>query len=102
MILFLIIGCLCVFILYCAVRVGDERRYLDSYDGELKVYTFYNSEKFDMKVDLSMYSATRRINLYVWSRQRGPETRNPHVQVLPHGTVRVSKETGEVYDWFEY
>ena len=102
MILSLIIGCLCAFILYCAIRVGDERRYLDSYEGELKVYTFYNSEKCDIKVDLSMHSITGRINLYVWTRRRGLGTGNPHVQVFPHGTVRVSKETGEVYDWFEY
>ena len=42
MILFLIISCICVFIVYSAIVVGDERRYLDTYEGELKIYTIYN------------------------------------------------------------
>lgn len=100
MILFLIISCICVFIVYSAIVVGDERRYLDTYEGELKVYTIYNSDKVDAHADFSMYEATGRINLYVWSRQRAPQTRNPHVQVFPHGTVRISKEGGKVYDWY--
>ena len=102
MIVFLIIGLLCIFILYSAVKVGDERRYLDTYEGELKIYTFFNSDKFDAKLDFSTFSETGRITLYVWSRRRNLGTENPHIEIFPHGVVRVLKETGEVYDWFEY
>lgn len=65
MIAFLIIGLLCAFILYSAVKIGDERRYLDTYEGELKVYTFFNSDRFDAKLDFSTFYDTGRITLYV-------------------------------------
>lgn len=102
MLLFLILCALSAFILFCAIRVGDERRYLDIYEGELKVYTFYNSDYFKIKADFSHYEDTGRITLYVWTRRRDPGTEKPQIDFFPHGTVRVSKETGEVYDWFEY
>lgn len=84
------------------MRVGDERRYLNEYQGQLEVHTHYDNNFFNITVDFSRYIQEGLIILHVWTRRRDPGTGKPHVQFFPHGTVRISKETGEVYDWFEY
>ena len=53
------------FVLFCAVRGNDERRYLDEYVGKMEIYTFYDCDKYKVEVDLNEYQTNGCIKLFV-------------------------------------
>ena len=95
----ILISLVIFFVLFCAVRGSDERRYLDEYVGKMEIYTFYNCDKHKVEVDLNEYKTKGCIKLFVWTRQEDLGIVNP--RTVSFGSVWVNRETGEVYDYSE-
>ena len=88
-------------IVYSAIRVGDEHRFLDEHHVSLTVYTYYNQGEFKIIAEWPEDPA-RPVVLHVYTRSWDRMTESPQVKFLPHAILRTYKTTGEVYDWFEY
>lgn len=100
-ILLMMFAVFAVVLVYSAIRVGDERKYLDEHIVALKIYRYYDQEKFNVIAEWSPEGSARCVTLHVYTRQRDPGTGEPQVEFLPQCVLRTNKETGEVYDWYE-
>ena len=99
---FIIYMCLMAFVLYCCVRGGSENFFLDEHSVSLKVYYYYNQEENKIIADWSEERLCGCVSLHVYLRQGDPGTGKPQAQFFPQAILRTYKESGEVYDWFEY
>ena len=103
--LWVIIFVVCFFVvlvLFSAIRISDERQFLDEYCVPLEIHTHYDQKEFKITAEWPEDGAPNPVRLDIYTRQWDPGGGKPHVRFLPHAILRVYKESGEVYDWYEY